>query len=80
MKKLHKNMAAIALLVTQRMLLVQAERMPKSNHELWLHAAMTPIRMMHYALNPKVINVAERIGKARIERFVRNHQGRRLPA
>jgi hypothetical protein len=41
---------------------------------------MTPIRMMHYALNPKVINVAERIGKARIERFVRNRQGRRLPA
>lgn len=80
MRKLHKNMAAIALLFTQRMLLVQAEHTPKNHQEMWMLAAETPIRMMHYALKPQVMNVAERIGKARIERFVRNRQGRRLPA
>lgn len=79
MKRMHNNFAAIALLWTQDLLLIQASRMPKADHDLWLHAAMTPLKMMHYA-SPSVISVAKRIGNARIERFVRNRQGRRLPA
>ena len=79
MKKMHENFAAIALLWTQELLLIQAERMPKADVDLWLNAAKAPIKMMHYA-SPSCIAVAKRIGNARIDRFVRNLQGRRLPA
>lgn len=78
MKKMHKNFAAIALLWTQQALLRQAARMPKEAQGKWIHAATTPILFIHYA-SPSVIQVAMRISKARIERFVRNRQGRRLP-
>lgn len=79
MSKLQRNYSAMALLWTQDLLLLQAKRMPKEFQSDWLHAAAAPIRMMHYA-NPDVVHVAERISTARIERFVRNCQGRRLPA
>lgn len=79
MKIPHANMAAIALLWTQDLLLIQASRMPKADEPLWLHAAQSPILMMHYA-SQNVQEVATRIGNARIERFKRNRQGRRLPA
>lgn len=79
MKTMHKNFAAIALLWTQDLLLIQARHMPKADEEKWLHAAKTPILMMHYA-SQSAQEVATRISNARIERFVRNRHGRRLPA
>lgn len=78
-KTIHSNMAAVALLWTQELLLIQARRMPKDQVTEWLHAAKTPIKFLHYA-NPSVIQVAKRISETRIERFVRQTQGRRLPA
>lgn len=78
-KTIHSNMAAVALLWTQELLLIQARRMPKDQITQWLHAANTPIKFLHYA-NPSVIQIATRISKTRIERFVRQTQGRRLPA
>lgn len=77
--KLERNYSAIALLWTQELLLIQAWKMPKSSQPEWLRAAVTPMKMMHYA-NPDVVHVAARISMARIERFIRNSQGRRLPA
>lgn len=79
MSKLQRNYAAMALLWTQDLLLIKAKRMPEEYQADWLHAAMTPIRMMHY-VNPDVTHVVARISIARIERFLRNRQGRRLPA
>ncbi|HCU66194.1 MAG TPA: hypothetical protein DF774_10585 [Rheinheimera sp.] len=79
MKTMHTNRAAVALLWTQDLLLIQASRMPKADEAKWLHAAKTPILMLHYA-SENVQEVATRISNARIERFVRNRHGRRLPA
>jgi len=75
----NQNYAAIALLWTQELLLIQASVMPKEYQKEWIRAAQKPMCMLHYA-SPRAKEVALRIGNARIERFVRNQQGRRLPA
>ncbi|MDZ7869716.1 MAG: hypothetical protein U5L02_11070 [Rheinheimera sp.] len=77
--KSQQNFAAVALLWTQELLLIQASTMPKDYQQEWLRAAEKPMYMLHYA-SLKAQEVATRIGNARIERFVRNSQGRRLPA
>lgn len=77
--KSQQNFAAVALLWTQELLLIQASFMPKEYQQEWLRAAKKPMSMLHYASLP-AREVATRIGNARIERFVRNSQGRRLPA
>lgn len=77
--KSQQNFAAVALLWTQELLLIQASTMPKDYQQEWLRAAKKPIYMLHYA-SQKAQEVATRIGNARIERFIRNSQGRRLPA
>lgn len=77
--KSQQNYAAVALLWTQELLLIRARHMPKEYQQEWISAAQTPICMLHYA-SQKAAKVAKRISKARIERFVRNSKGRRLPA
>jgi hypothetical protein len=77
--KSQQNFAAVALLWTQEILLIRASTMPKEHQQEWIRAAQTPICMLHYASH-KAERVAKRISNARIERFVRNSQGRRLPA
>ena len=79
MRKTNQNFAAIALLWTQDLLLIKASMMPKEYQKEWLSAAHAPICMLHYA-SQEAAEIAKRISKARIERFVRQTQGRRLPA
>lgn len=70
----------LALLSTQRMLILSVRFSTLESLEDRIYDATFPLKMLHYANNKKAEKIALRIGHARLVMERLKKKGRRLPA